>query len=95
MKLTCPECGAHIPADNINVERLVAKCGACDAVFAFGGQLGAASSAGNVPRSPVERVRCGKYIHSIGALCSVPIIVVQYAAQDVSPLNRTITCRAF
>lgn len=33
MKLSSPECGAEIPADNINLDRMVAKCRECNTVF--------------------------------------------------------------
>jgi hypothetical protein len=35
MKLHCPECGQPIPAADINLSTLLAKCGRCDAVFDF------------------------------------------------------------
>lgn len=40
MRLNCPECGAEIPADNINLDRMVAKCRECNTVFGFGDQFG-------------------------------------------------------
>lgn len=39
MKLHCPDCGGPIPAADINLDRLVAKCPRCDAVFGFEGGL--------------------------------------------------------
>lgn len=35
MKLYCPKCSEEIPAKNINVERMVAKCHVCDSIFSF------------------------------------------------------------
>lgn len=35
MHLVCPECGETIPANNINVQKLIAVCPACAAVFPF------------------------------------------------------------
>lgn len=35
MHLNCPNCGAQITAENINVQQLVAVCAACDTVFPF------------------------------------------------------------
>ncbi len=55
VKLTCPECGAQTPADNINLDRMVAKCQECDAVFGFGDQFGSAINAQDVDRLPVPR----------------------------------------
>jgi hypothetical protein len=40
MKLYCPKCAAEIPAVNMNISRLVAKCGQCDSVFSFAGEFG-------------------------------------------------------
>lgn len=37
--LDCPECGTLVPADNINLDKSLAKCNHCDAVFDFEGQL--------------------------------------------------------
>jgi len=34
-KLTCPACEAPIPADNMNINDKIAKCGECDAIFPF------------------------------------------------------------
>ncbi|MEE2788328.1 MAG: hypothetical protein VX589_13380 [Myxococcota bacterium] len=36
MKLSCPACASAIVSTDINIEALVAKCSACDEVFAFG-----------------------------------------------------------
>lgn len=35
MKVECRSCGVHVPAENLNIDKLVAKCGACNAVFGF------------------------------------------------------------
>lgn len=35
MRLNCPECGAEIQAEKINVQEMVAVCGACNYVFRF------------------------------------------------------------
>jgi len=34
-KLSCPSCGSGIPADNMNLDKAVAKCGSCDGLFSF------------------------------------------------------------
>jgi len=34
-KISCPSCGNSIPADNINIQDKIAKCGGCHAVFPF------------------------------------------------------------
>jgi hypothetical protein len=39
MQLTCQQCGATIPADNINLDRMIAKCSKCNAVFSFDDQI--------------------------------------------------------
>ncbi len=39
MQIHCRQCGAEIPAGNINLDRMVAKCRACNAVFSFADQL--------------------------------------------------------
>ena len=35
MNLNCKNCGAKIEAEHVNLDRLIAKCSACDAVFSF------------------------------------------------------------
>lgn len=35
MKLLCPECASSITANDINLDRMVAKCATCNAVFGF------------------------------------------------------------
>tara|TARA_R110002072_G_scaffold243682_1_gene402806 strand:+ start:160082 stop:160795 length:714 start_codon:yes stop_codon:yes gene_type:complete len=35
MRVDCRNCGESVSADNINIDKLVAKCGACHAVFGF------------------------------------------------------------
>ena len=39
MKLHCPDCGARIPSDDVNLSTFVARCRACDSVFSFGDSL--------------------------------------------------------
>jgi transcription initiation factor TFIIIB Brf1 subunit/transcription initiation factor TFIIB len=35
MQVCCPNCGAKVSADNINIQRMTAVCAACDTVFSF------------------------------------------------------------
>jgi|LNFM01.1.fsa_nt_gb hypothetical protein len=35
MNVSCPRCGATVPAEDVNITRMVAKCRACQAVFSF------------------------------------------------------------
>lgn len=35
MRLNCPNCGEAMPAENINIQEMVAVCPACDTVFPF------------------------------------------------------------
>jgi hypothetical protein len=35
MQVNCPNCGAKVSAENINIQKMTAVCGACDAVFSF------------------------------------------------------------
>lgn len=44
--MNCPRCGFDIPADDINIRQLVAKCRSCSQVFSFASDFSAA---------PVER----------------------------------------
>ncbi len=42
MDITCKRCGASIPADDINLQTMAAKCRSCDAVFSIVDQVPAA-----------------------------------------------------
>src|SRR3970040_208257 len=35
MQLTCPNCGAQIPSENIHIQQMTAVCPACSTVFRF------------------------------------------------------------
>jgi hypothetical protein len=35
MQLRCPNCGAKVTAENINIQKMTAVCAACDTVFPF------------------------------------------------------------
>ena len=45
MQLHCPYCGHAIPAADVNLDRMVAKCASCSAVFGFEDQVDAAPAA--------------------------------------------------
>lgn len=51
MQLTCPQCQAPIPASDVNVASMAAKCAACDSVFSFADDVAAPS------HKPVEPVQ--------------------------------------
>lgn len=55
MEINCASCGAHIPATDVNLERMVAKCATCNSVFDFSEQVAAAADAGRQRRrAPVD-----------------------------------------
>ncbi len=35
MRILCPTCGTLVPAEDVNLDRMVAKCRSCDSVFAI------------------------------------------------------------
>jgi hypothetical protein len=35
MQVNCPNCGEKVTAENINIQKMTAVCGACDTVFSF------------------------------------------------------------
>ena len=45
MRLVCPECGAAIDAEQINIQQLAALCIACGAVFGFSAPAGESAKA--------------------------------------------------
>ena len=54
MQLSCPQCSAQIPAENINIQQMVAVCPNCDTVFEF-----------NSPRSSKSKIRKVKQPHNL------------------------------
>jgi DNA-directed RNA polymerase subunit M/transcription elongation factor TFIIS len=56
MELKCPNCGEFIPAENINIQEMVALCGKCQHVFAFTRSAIARKTKRRIPPQP-ERVR--------------------------------------
>ena len=53
MQLNCHACGKPIPAEDVNIKMAIAKCGACDAVFSFAGDLGADERQAAIAERPV------------------------------------------
>jgi len=51
MQIQCPHCSAQIPAAQINLDRLLATCSLCNAVFSFADQV-----EGTDAFHPVERI---------------------------------------
>lgn len=51
MQLDCKTCGTPIPAENINLDRAIAKCTNCNAVFSFADRFPAATP----PKLKVDR----------------------------------------
>ena len=39
MKIVCKSCGAQVPADDVNIDNMLAKCRQCDAVFDISNQV--------------------------------------------------------
>ncbi len=46
MKIKCKQCGAWIPAADMNLKNLVARCRACDSVFSFANVVGSTLGTG-------------------------------------------------
>ena len=70
MKVYCPDCGAQIPAEDLDLQTLLARCRKCDSVFSFAdaarAEMGRAAlrvagpeAAAEVPRPPRIRVEEG------------------------------------
>ena len=56
MELKCPNCGETIPAENINIQEMVALCGECHHVFEFTRGTVARKAKRHAPPRP-ERVQ--------------------------------------
>lgn len=57
LQVKCPHCAAAVPAADINLDHLLAKCSHCDAVFDISAQTGRAPSAESPPAGAPDRQR--------------------------------------
>lgn len=55
MQIHCPKCGQSVPAEDVNLDRMLAKCPACNEVFSFGGD-GASERLPTAPRRAEKNV---------------------------------------
>lgn len=55
MRVVCKECSRDIPAEDVNIDNLVAKCRSCNAVFSFAEELGARGD--SPPPEPEARLK--------------------------------------
>ncbi len=51
MDIKCPHCSRTVPAENINIQTSIAKCGSCNAVFGFADKVPGASAFGPSKRT--------------------------------------------
>lgn len=56
VSVSCPKCAAPVPAEDVNIVRLVAKCRGCGNVFSFIEQVGAAPAAPRPAPAPLAVV---------------------------------------
>ncbi|MFN8373289.1 MAG: hypothetical protein U0694_10500 [Anaerolineae bacterium] len=54
MQIHCRYCASEIPAANINLDKLLAKCSNCNAVFSIAGEMGLAQ--GEKPKAAAKRM---------------------------------------
>ena len=52
MQLTCPDCGAGIPAEDVNIDSGIGKCRACNAVIDVAAALRGHDNSHGFPRRP-------------------------------------------
>jgi hypothetical protein len=57
MKLDCPKCAAEISAENMNLDRMVAKCGRCHSVFSFADHFGYVGSKTKLAAPQPDKVK--------------------------------------
>jgi predicted Zn finger-like uncharacterized protein len=65
MQIQCPHCAAQIPAAQINLDRLLATCSQCNAVFSFADQVEGAETIQPVERIDVPMPK-GFEVHKMG-----------------------------
>lgn len=68
MDITCKRCGALIPADDVNLTTLAARCRSCNAVFSIADQLGVGEGFTPGPRLDVPLPERFSVEHPGGAL---------------------------
>lgn len=56
MKLDCPKCHSEILAENMNLDRMVAKCTQCHSVFSFAEQVGTVKTQVKLPTPQPDKV---------------------------------------
>ncbi|MCB8977209.1 MAG: hypothetical protein H6657_31970 [Ardenticatenaceae bacterium] len=56
MKLNCPKCGTEILAENMNLERMVAKCTNCHSIFTMADQLKTTNTNAKLPAPQPSKV---------------------------------------
>ena len=61
MKLDCPKCDAEISAENMNLDRMVAKCSHCHSVFSFADYFGHAASKARLDAPQPEKVQAENF----------------------------------
>lgn len=55
MKLSCPACGAAVPASDVNIQQAIAKCSRCDSVFRIDQQLPPAKPSQDRQETPMPK----------------------------------------
>jgi hypothetical protein len=68
MKLNCVKCAAEIPAENMNLDRMVAKCAVCNSVFSFDQEFGSRAVASRQQQFDVPQPERVKVENENGAL---------------------------
>lgn len=53
MDITCKRCGVRIPAEDVNIDSMAAKCRSCNAVFSIADQLALPGGPAPAPRGEV------------------------------------------
>jgi hypothetical protein len=62
LQIHCRYCAAEIPAGNINLDKLMAKCANCSAVFSIAGELGLAAGEKKSSKRVMSSVPMPKYV---------------------------------
>ncbi|WP_420629125.1 hypothetical protein [Candidatus Leptofilum sp.] len=57
MKLNCPKCGTEILSENMNLDRMIAKCNRCHSVFSFADRLDTPTTPAKLDAPQPEKVR--------------------------------------
>lgn len=87
-KLNCPSCGSDIPANDININDKIAKCGSCHAIFPFHKEIEQLLATDNVKQEIIrpEGIDIFRFRDSVDFTVKQPLTVMETIVISLTPL---------